>query len=66
MSRARSHRALSDVPIIVLLAGVYFFAGSFIGFIALLSVLVPAMRGAGLQEVRFRFDFVGTKVVAQS
>ena len=30
--------------------GVYFFAGSFIGFIALLSVLVPAMRGAGLLE----------------
>jgi hypothetical protein len=27
--------------------GVYFFAGSFIGFIALLSVLVPTMRGAG-------------------
>ena len=24
------------------------------------------MRGAGLQEVRFRFDFEGTKVVAQS
>src|SRR5205823_721760 len=30
--------------------GVYFFAGSFIGFIALLSVVVPAMRGAGLLE----------------
>ena len=30
--------------------GVYFFAGSFIGFIALLSVLAPAMRGAGLLE----------------
>jgi len=30
--------------------GVYFFAGSFIGFIALLSVLVPAMRGAGLLD----------------
>jgi D-glycero-alpha-D-manno-heptose-7-phosphate kinase len=25
-----------------------------------------AMRGAGLQEVRFRFDFEGSKVVAQS
>jgi D-glycero-alpha-D-manno-heptose-7-phosphate kinase len=25
-----------------------------------------AMRGAGLQEVRFRFDFQGTQVVAQS
>lgn len=25
-----------------------------------------AMRGAGLQEVRFRFDFSGTQVVAQS
>jgi hypothetical protein len=30
--------------------GVYFFAGSFIGFIALMSVLVPAMRGAGLLD----------------
>ena len=30
--------------------GVYFFAGSFVGFIALLSVLAPAMRGAGLLE----------------
>jgi len=30
--------------------GVYFFAGSFIGFIALMSVLVPAMRRAGLLE----------------
>jgi hypothetical protein len=28
--------------------GVYFFAGSWVGFIALLSVVVPAMRGAGL------------------
>src|SRR4029453_16985361 len=28
--------------------GVYFFAGSFIGFISLLSLLVPAMCGAGL------------------
>jgi hypothetical protein len=28
--------------------GVYFFAGSFVGFIALLSVVAPAMRGAGL------------------
>lgn len=25
-----------------------------------------AMRGAGLQEVRFRFDFAGTQVIAQS
>lgn len=25
-----------------------------------------AMRGAGLQEVRFRFDFTGTQVIAQS
>ena len=25
-----------------------------------------AMREAGVQEVRFRFDFEGTKVVAQS
>jgi hypothetical protein len=30
--------------------GVYFFAGSFVGFIALLSVVVPAMRGAGLLD----------------
>jgi hypothetical protein len=30
--------------------GVYFFAGSFVGFIALLSVLAPAMRRAGLLD----------------
>jgi hypothetical protein len=30
--------------------GVYFFAGSFVGFIALLSVVVGAMRGAGLLD----------------
>jgi hypothetical protein len=30
--------------------GVYFFAGSFVGFIALLSVIASAMRGAGLLE----------------
>ena len=30
--------------------GVYFFAGSFVGFIALLSVVAAAMRGAGLLE----------------
>ncbi len=30
--------------------GVYFFAGSFVGFIALLSVVVGAMGGAGLLE----------------
>ena len=30
--------------------GVYFFAGSWVGFIALLSVVVPAMRGAGLVD----------------
>jgi hypothetical protein len=30
--------------------GVYFFAGSFVGFIALLSVIAAAMRGAGLLE----------------
>ena len=30
--------------------GVYFFAGSFVGFIALLSVVVGAMRGAGLLQ----------------
>ena len=28
--------------------------------------LRAAMRQAGLQEVRFRFDFEGTKVVIQS
>jgi hypothetical protein len=30
--------------------GVYFFAGSWVGFIALLSVVVVAMRGAGLLD----------------
>ena len=30
--------------------GVYFFAGSFVGFIALLSVIAVAMRGAGLLD----------------
>ena len=30
--------------------GVYFFAGSCVGFIALLCVVVPAMRGAGLLD----------------
>jgi len=30
--------------------GVYFFAGAFVGFIALLSVVASAMRGAGLLE----------------
>ncbi|MEQ1910398.1 MAG: quinol:cytochrome C oxidoreductase [Vicinamibacterales bacterium] len=30
--------------------GVYFFAGSFVGFIALLSVVATAMRGAGLLD----------------
>src|SRR5262249_5947262 len=30
--------------------GVYFFAGSFVGFIALLSVLAVAMRAAGLLD----------------
>ena len=30
--------------------GVYFFAGSFVGFIALLSVVAAAMRGAGLAD----------------
>ena len=30
--------------------GVYFFAGSWVGFIALLSVVVPAMRGSGLLD----------------
>jgi hypothetical protein len=31
--------------------GVYFFAGSFVGFIALLSVVAVAMRGAGLLDM---------------
>jgi hypothetical protein len=30
--------------------GVYFFAGSFVGFIALLSIVAPAMRRAGLLD----------------
>ena len=30
--------------------GVYFFAGSFVGFIALLSIVAVAMRGAGLLD----------------
>jgi hypothetical protein len=30
--------------------GVYFFAGSFVGFIALLSIVASAMRGAGLLD----------------
>jgi hypothetical protein len=30
--------------------GVYFFAGSFVGFIALLSIIAVAMRGAGLLD----------------
>ncbi len=30
--------------------GVYFFAGSFVGFIALLSIVAAAMRGAGLLD----------------
>src|SRR6266566_1992638 len=37
-------------PLYSTMFGVYFFAGSFIGFIALLSVVAPAMRGAGLLE----------------
>ena len=36
--------------------GVYFFAGSFVGFIALLSVVVPAMRGAGLLDTIISAD----------
>ena len=30
------------------------------------TVVLQAMRGAGLEEVRFRFDFEGTKVVLSS
>jgi D-glycero-alpha-D-manno-heptose-7-phosphate kinase len=41
--------------------------GGFLMFYAEDKVqLRRAMRGAGLQEVRFRFDFEGTKVVVQS
>jgi D-glycero-alpha-D-manno-heptose-7-phosphate kinase len=41
--------------------------GGFLMFYAEDKVrLRRAMRGAGLQEVRFRFDFEGTKVIAQS
>jgi D-glycero-alpha-D-manno-heptose-7-phosphate kinase len=30
------------------------------------TTLRHAMRQAGLQEVRFRFDFEGTKIIAQN
>jgi D-glycero-alpha-D-manno-heptose-7-phosphate kinase len=41
--------------------------GGFLMFYAEDKVqLRRAMREAGLQEVRFRFDFEGTKVIAQS
>jgi len=36
--------------------GVYFFAGSFVGFIALLSVVAAAMRGAGLVDTVISAD----------
>jgi len=36
--------------------GVYFFAGSFVGFIALLSVVVVAMRAAGLLDTVISAD----------
>ena len=36
--------------------GVYFFAGSFVGFIALLAVVVVAMRSAGLLETVISAD----------
>ena len=36
--------------------GVYFFAGSWVGFIALLSIVAPAMRGAGLLDTVIRAD----------
>jgi hypothetical protein len=36
--------------------GVYFFAGSFVGFIALLSVVAVAMRGAGLLDTVISAD----------
>src|SRR5918993_1902996 len=36
--------------------GVYFFAGSWLGFIALLSIVAPAMRGAGLLDTFIRPD----------
>jgi D-glycero-alpha-D-manno-heptose-7-phosphate kinase len=41
--------------------------GGFLAFYAEDKVrLRRAMREAGLEEVRFRFDFEGTKVVVQS
>lgn len=41
--------------------------GGFLMFFAQNKVLLRrAMREAGLQEVRFRFDFEGTKLIAQS
>ena len=41
--------------------------GGFLMFYATDKIkLRHAMRGKGLQEVRFRFDFEGTKVVAQN
>jgi len=41
--------------------------GGFLMFYAEDKVrLRRAMREAGLQEVRFRFDFEGTKVIVQS
>jgi hypothetical protein len=36
--------------------GVYFFAGSFLGFIALLSILAVAMRGAGLLDTAISIE----------
>jgi D-glycero-alpha-D-manno-heptose-7-phosphate kinase len=41
--------------------------GGFLMFYASNNKLLRrSMRSSGLQEVRFRFDFEGTKVVAQS
>ena len=41
--------------------------GGFLMFFAQDKILLRrSMREAGLQEVRFRFDFEGTKLIAQS
>ena len=40
----------AGIPWYSTIFGVYFFAGSFVGFIALLSVVAVAMRRAGLLE----------------
>ena len=54
-------------PAVIALTLVMFGGGGFLMFYAGDKTrLRHAMREKGLQEVRFRFDFEGTKVVAQS